>query len=109
MIIKKRDYKKKKNLKICDQIITVSEIDNTPFKPTIEKAKINNWFYQTKVIFNELDQFKNKKINLKNIFKITIDKDPKPKWTEGKTNCLVLFSFDKKLVSQFLLLFYAPN
>ena len=89
MIIKKRDYKKKKNLKICDQIITVSEIDNTPFKPTIEKAKINNWFYQTKVIFNELDQFKNKKINLKNIFKITIDKDPKPKWTEGQTNWML--------------------
>lgn len=75
LIFKKNFYKLKNKVEKCEEIVTITNETNTPIKPIINKSPLYNWYHNTTVIFNDLEEFKNKKINLKNIFKINIDKD----------------------------------
>ena len=76
-------------------------------KQRVFKADLIEWVNKVDIVFNDLEKIKNKKINLKNIFKITIDNEIKTKWTKNQKewinqniNLKTLFSNNLKTISR---------
>lgn len=107
--MKKGYYLYREQIKKVDKIVTIGHRNacETPFKTEATRANISEWIEKVDIVFNDLEILKNKKVNLKNIFKITIDNDLKPKWTEtqkewirSKINLKSLFSTNIKTISR---------
>ena len=85
LIEKKEKYLWKNKLEKVDKVVSIGHRDQyqTPTKPIqIEKSESFEFLQKVRVTFNQMEQRKLKRINIRNIFKITIDVDVKPKWTD---------------------------
>lgn len=89
---KKKCYLGKKKFKKVDKIVTIGHRNacETPIKTIPKRAELNDWIDKVDVVFNDLEDLKNKNINLRNIFKITIDNNSKRKWTDTQKESLEL-------------------
>ena len=89
---KKRLLEKKENYiqkrKKIDQVVSIGHQRDTPVKTVPQRSKPLNWLKKVKVTFNQMEERKIKKINISNIFKVTIDDDFQPLHTKRQKDWL---------------------
>ena len=95
---KKEEYLKRRKINAVTRIVTIGHrnASETPTKKKthIYKGRTIDWIQKLKVEFNQLSDIKYKKINLKLIFKITIDQNIKYLWTEKQEDWIVDHKID---------------
>ena len=82
LLEKEDEYLRKNKLSKVDKIVTIGHIDDTPVKTIPKRVQPIDWLRKVKVSFNEMDEKKMKKTSLSNIFRVTIDKDIEPIYTD---------------------------
>ena len=82
-----KEQKEKNN---TNSIFTEMSIYNNNINSnSIFKVEQEKWLKKVKIIYNDFEKIKNKRINLKNIFKITIDQKVSPKWTKTQKKWII--------------------
>jgi hypothetical protein len=104
---KKENYLKIAKKSRIDKIVTIGHRKNTPVRIAPTKTRATEWMKKVKVTFNQMEEKKLNKINLRNIFKVTIDEylipiytDRQKDWIKEGVNLKALFSNSLKCVSR---------
>jgi hypothetical protein len=85
LIEKKEIYLQNEQIVEAAKIVSIGHRDQcmTPRKAiNVQKADSMEFIQKVRVTFNQMEEKKLKKINLRNIFKITVDENIKPLWTD---------------------------
>ena len=109
LVGKRKRYMRENEMETVDKIVTIGHTRScdTPVKTVVSKTKTRTWFKRVKVLYPQMEKRKLKKINLRSIFRITLDKKIRPLWTHKHVDWMEqgidvkgLFTFNLKTTAR---------
>ena len=96
-------------METVDKIVTIghTKSSDTPVRTVVSKTTSRIWYKRVRMEYPQMEKRKLKKINMRNVFKITLDKNIRPLWTnkqvdwmEKRIDVKGLFSYNLKTTSR---------